>query len=55
MRLAAELARERGRIVVVGDVPVEADRALKSGATGDVVLPALMMAITGERVPAERT
>jgi len=34
---------------------VEADRALKSGATGDVVLPALMMAITGERVPAERT
>jgi len=34
---------------------VEADRALKSGATGDVVLPVLVMAITGERVPAERT
>jgi DNA polymerase-3 subunit delta len=31
---------------------VEADRALKSGATGDVVLPVLMMAIAGERVPA---
>jgi DNA polymerase-3 subunit delta len=34
---------------------VEADRALKSGATGDVVLPVLVMAITGERGPAERT
>jgi polar amino acid transport system substrate-binding protein len=28
VRLAAELARERGRIVLVGDVPVEVDRAL---------------------------
>ena len=28
VRLATELTRERGRIVVVGDVPVEADRAL---------------------------
>jgi predicted dehydrogenase len=28
LQLAARLARERGRIVVVGDVPVEADRAL---------------------------
>jgi polar amino acid transport system substrate-binding protein len=28
IQLAAELARERGRVVVVGDVPVEADRAL---------------------------
>jgi predicted dehydrogenase/NADPH:quinone reductase-like Zn-dependent oxidoreductase len=28
VRLAGELARERGRIVIVGDVPIEADRAL---------------------------
>jgi predicted dehydrogenase/threonine dehydrogenase-like Zn-dependent dehydrogenase len=28
VRLAAELARERGRIVVVGDVPVDVDRTL---------------------------
>jgi predicted dehydrogenase len=28
LRLAAELARDRGRLVVVGDVPVEVDRAL---------------------------
>jgi predicted dehydrogenase/threonine dehydrogenase-like Zn-dependent dehydrogenase len=28
VRLASELARERGRVVVVGDVPIEADRAL---------------------------
>jgi predicted dehydrogenase/threonine dehydrogenase-like Zn-dependent dehydrogenase len=28
LSLAARLARERGRIVVIGDVPVEADRAL---------------------------
>jgi predicted dehydrogenase/threonine dehydrogenase-like Zn-dependent dehydrogenase len=28
VRLASELARERGRVVIVGDVPIEADRAL---------------------------
>jgi threonine dehydrogenase-like Zn-dependent dehydrogenase len=28
VRLAGELARERGRVVIVGDVPIEADRAL---------------------------
>jgi predicted dehydrogenase/threonine dehydrogenase-like Zn-dependent dehydrogenase len=28
VRLATELTRERGRIVIVGDVPIEADRAL---------------------------
>ena len=28
VRLASELARDRGRVVIVGDVPIEADRAL---------------------------
>lgn len=42
-------------LVDIHERVVEADRALKSGATGDVVLPVLVMAITGERVPAERT
>jgi predicted dehydrogenase len=28
VRLASELARERGRVVIVGDVPIEADRAV---------------------------
>lgn len=41
-------------LVDIHERVVEADRALKSGATGDVVLPVLVMAITGERVPAER-
>ncbi len=42
-------------LVDIHERVVEADRALKSGATGDVVLPVLVMAITGERAPAERT
>jgi DNA polymerase-3 subunit delta len=42
-------------LVDIHDRVVEADRTLKSGATGDVVLPALVMAITGERAIAERT
>ena len=42
-------------LVDIHDRVVEADRALKSGATGDVVLPALVLAITGERALAERT
>jgi len=42
-------------LVDIHERVVEADRALKSGATGDVVLPVLVMAITGERGPAERT
>jgi len=42
-------------LVDIHDGVVEADRALKSGATGDVVLPALVLAITGERALAERT
>jgi DNA polymerase-3 subunit delta len=42
-------------LVDIHDQVVEADRTLKSGASGDVVLPALVMAITGERAIAERT
>jgi DNA polymerase III subunit delta len=42
-------------LVDIHDRVVEADRTLKSGATGDVVLPALVMAITGEPAIAERT
>src|SRR6266508_2531775 len=42
-------------LVDIHDRIVEADRTLKSGATGDVVLPALVMAITGERAIAERS
>ena len=42
-------------LVDIHDRVVEADRALKSGATGDVVLPALVLAITGEQALAERT
>lgn len=39
-------------LIDIHDRLVEADRALKSGATADVVLPSLVMAITGERVLA---
>jgi DNA polymerase III subunit delta len=42
-------------LVDIHERVVEADRTLKSGATGDVVLPALVMAITGERAIAERS
>ena len=49
-----ELARRfsLGELVDLHGRVVDADRAMKSGSTEDVVLPLLVAAIAGERVPA---